>query len=116
MTEDTDVLKLRPLKLAEMEPRDGGVVLLLPKWKRPLTRRMARALRLAENFRINLDDYGAFVLTLCTGEFTVEEIGIRLKKRFGRDVEPLYPRLVDFLYTLEGSGVIEFRGLEKSRT
>jgi len=64
--------------------------------------------------RIELDEMGAYVWELCDGKRTVREIGEALKARFGKEVEPLYERLVTFLFELAKRYLIEFKRVNES--
>jgi len=59
--------------------------------------------------RIELDEMGAYTWELCDGRRTVREIGKALKARFGEDAEPLYERLVTFLFELAKRYLVEFK-------
>jgi len=61
-------------------------------------------------FRIHLDEYGSNIFRLVDGERDVERIGFLVKKRFGKAVEPLYPRISAFLINMESNGLIRFKG------
>lgn len=59
--------------------------------------------------RIELDEMGVYTWELCDGRRTVREIGKALKARFGEDAEPLYERLVTFLFELAKRYLVEFK-------
>ncbi|AJC71962.1 hypothetical protein X802_07175 [Thermococcus guaymasensis DSM 11113] len=59
--------------------------------------------------RIELDEIGAYTWELCDGRRTVREIGKALRARFGEEVEPLYERLVTFLFELAKRYLVEFK-------
>ncbi|AEH25349.1 PqqD family protein [Pyrococcus yayanosii] len=59
--------------------------------------------------RLELDEVGAYVWQLCDGRRNVEEIGRKLREKFGDEVEPLYERLVTFLLQLAKRGLITFK-------
>ncbi|NJE86096.1 PqqD family protein [Thermococcus sp. CX2] len=59
--------------------------------------------------RIELDEVGAFIWELCDGRRTVEEIGKLLRNKFGKDVEPLYERLITFLFELHKRNLVGFK-------
>ena len=61
-------------------------------------------------FRIYLDEYGSNIFRLIDGERDVEGIGLLVKKKFGKAVEPLYPRISAFLINMESNGLIRFKG------
>ena len=55
---------------------------------------------------IELDEYGSVVWNNITGQITVEELGKRLKIKFGEKVESLYERLVKYLIILQNNRFI----------
>ena len=57
---------------------------------------------------IDLDEFGSFVWLSIDGKNTVFDIGGKVKEEFGEDVEPLYPRLIQFLNVLKEVKYIEF--------
>jgi hypothetical protein len=59
--------------------------------------------------RIRLDALGTFVLSHCDGQHRVKEIGDQLAERFGREAEPVLPRLAKFLEIVEMNGFIEWK-------
>ena len=61
-------------------------------------------------FRIYLDEYGSNIFRLIDGKRDVERIGFLVKRRFGKAVEPLYPRISAFLINMESNGLIRFKG------
>lgn len=108
MVGEPNILEMHPRQKLKLIVNDGDPYIAIPKWRSDKARKLARAIHLPEHFRVHLDDYGVFVYSLCTGELTVRDIGIRVKKRFGKDAEPVLDRLIEFLYTLEASNAIEF--------
>lgn len=61
--------------------------------------------------RIDLDRYGSFVWNQIDGERSVFEIGKLVEKKFGREADPLYPRLVKFFAILKENKFIVWRRL-----
>ncbi len=59
--------------------------------------------------RVELDSLGNHVLQHCDGNYTVQEIADLLLERFGREAEPLIPRLVRFLQIVEVNGWIQWK-------
>lgn len=53
------------------------------------------------NYRLKLDELGSFVWEHCNGMEDVQEIGEKLKKKYGERVEPVYDRLNIFFRQLE---------------
>jgi len=58
---------------------------------------------------IKLDTYGSFVWKNINGENTVGEIGDIIKAEFGKNVEPLYPRLVQYMRILNNNKFICYK-------
>lgn len=59
---------------------------------------------------ISLDKYGSFVWLFIDGKNTVYQIGKNVGGRFGKEAEPLYPRLIKFLTILNNNSFIKFPG------
>lgn len=62
--------------------------------------------------RIDLDGQGSCVWNSIDGKRTVDEIGIILKEKFGKEAEPLYQRLGTYINILRNN---KFINLEKAR-
>ena len=86
--------------------RDGEFI-LLPVYESERGAKIAGKLGLKTQRKSKLDDYGMLVWKLIDGKRDVRKIGQLLKHRFGKDVEPLYPRLSKFLAYLQNLKVIE---------
>ena len=76
--------------------------------------------RLAQKFlkkpavsQIHLDTMGSFIWPLLDGEHTIYEIATEISGRFGKEAEPLYDRLLQYIKNLEGYGFIEVKNPEK---
>lgn len=54
-------------------------------------------------YRLKLDEIGSFVWEHCNGMDEVQEIGEKLRKKFGDRVEPVQERLALFFKQLERS-------------
>ncbi|ASJ08311.1 hypothetical protein A3L11_03325 [Thermococcus siculi] len=103
-----DYMNLIPVRNGRVELRkiEGKYYLLIPMDSKLdfLARKLHRNYR-----RIELDEIGAYTWELCDGQRTVREIGKALKARFGDEVEPLYERLVTFLFELGKRYLVEFK-------
>ncbi len=75
--------------------------LLVPQYSTSGKEKIARTLSLKTHRRIRLDEYGQEVWNQIDGSRDVKEIGMYLKDRFADEVEPLYPRLAQFMAYLE---------------
>ena len=97
-----DLTPRRALEWEELDDKDQGrVALLVPKFTHPFwVRHLMPRLR-KPMIRVKLDAYGSHLWKACDGESTVEEIGEKMKARFGDDVEPLYERMAAFILRLE---------------
>jgi hypothetical protein len=96
-----NLLDLKPSRRLEWEVIDEERVALLvprfthPFWVKHLVPRLKKPF-----MRVKLDPYGSLLWTQCDGSATVEEIGLRMKERFGDGVEPLYERMGAFIARL----------------
>ncbi|CAD5243269.1 PqqD family protein [Thermococcus camini] len=103
-----EYMNLVPVRNEKVELRkiEGRYYLLIPMDSKLdfLARRLHGEYR-----RIELDEIGAYTWELCDGRRTVKEIGKALKARFGDEIEPLYERLVTFLFELAKRYLIEFK-------
>ncbi|MGA1820193.1 MAG: PqqD family protein [Thermoplasmatota archaeon] len=81
--------------------RADGDFLLVPIYSSERGARIARVLHLKTHRRIRLDRYGWGVWKLIDGKRDVRAIGRQLSSRFGKDIEPVYPRLAKFMAYLQ---------------
>jgi hypothetical protein len=111
---------LAPVNLLELIPQqnirseiteEGVYVLLKPKYRHPWMVKHVLPRLKSPHYKIKLDDIGSFIWELCDGQKNVEEIGKRLKEKFGDRVEPLYERLGTFFQNLEKNKFITFKNL-----
>ncbi|USG99936.1 PqqD family protein [Thermococcus argininiproducens] len=107
-----DYLKLIPKRLDKIELRkiDNKYYLLIPMSSR--LDFLARKLH-GEYRRLELDEVGAFVWELCDGTRTIEQIGKKVKEKFGENAEPLYERLVTFILELYKRNLILLGGWDE---
>ncbi|MFO8051915.1 MAG: PqqD family protein, partial [Thermoplasmatota archaeon] len=105
----------RIVNLLDMVPqgrkgiRRKGDFLLVPVYRSRTGERIAGFMGLKTTRRIRLDDYGWMVWKLINGRRDVRRIGRLLRNRYGRDVEPLYPRLSKFLAYLKNLELIRIK-------
>ena len=59
---------------------------------------------------IALDGMGSFIFSRIDGQRTVGELALLVKEEFGKDAEPLYDRLVQYMKILRNNGFIEYAG------
>lgn len=111
----------RIVNLLDMVPagspdiRRDGHFILLPVYETGRGARIAGKLGLKTERKVKLDDYGMLVWKLIDGKRDVRKIGQLLKQRYGKDVEPLYPRLSKFLAYLQNLKAIEIRSPEERK-
>ncbi|MDG6224200.1 MAG: PqqD family protein [Candidatus Thermoplasmatota archaeon] len=86
-----------------------GEYLTIPIYRSKMGESIARALRIRTRRRIRLDGYGWAVWELLDGRRTLERVGEELKKRFGDEIEPIYPRLARFMTYLVNLGLARER-------
>ena len=96
-----NLLDLKPSRRLEWEDLDEErLALLVPRFTHPFwVKHLLPRLR-NPYIRVKLDPYGSHLWKQCDGETTVEEIGVRMKEKFGEKVEPLYERLGRFVARL----------------
>lgn len=83
--------------------KDGHIFLVKEQnaWIQKIARRLG--VKIPERTTLELDDYGSFIFRKIDGKMTVEEIGIRLAKRYPETHEQLYERLVMYLSHLKNT-------------
>jgi len=62
-----------------------------------------------KNITLDLDEIGSAVWEFCDGKNTVYDISLKLSKKYGQKVEPLYPRLIKYLKILKENDLIKFK-------
>ncbi len=62
-----------------------------------------------ETFKVDLDEFGTFVLESIDGNKDIFTIGKEVKEKFGEDAEPLYERLGAFMNLLKNNNFIYFK-------
>ena len=68
-----------------------------------------------ETSHIRLEGQGSYVWQCIDGESSIYEIGKKVEKKFGKEAEPLYERLSQFMETLSRVGYIEFAHPRKGK-
>lgn len=66
-----------------------------------------RLLKLPKNSYITLDDYGSFIWQYIDGHNTIFDISEKLNEKYGKDVEPLYNRIVQYFKILRQNNFIK---------
>jgi len=96
-----NLLDIVPVKSAEWETRDNKLITILrPKFSNKIFKKYILPRMKKPCYKIYLDEFGSFVWSQCDGAQTVEEIGGKLQKEFGEDVEPVYDRLGTYIRQL----------------
>lgn len=88
---------------------DGGIYLLVPRFKNRLMKRIALRLGKSELVKINLDDKGAGVWTLIDGTRSVQQIGDLVEKQEDESRQQVYERLSEFLSILARNRFIRLK-------
>ena len=110
--EKINLLDLIPVRNIEWVQNEKNLVVLLkPKFTSRLFAKYILPRMKSPNYKINLDLYGSTVWNNCDGKNTITEIGKRLRKEFGEEVEPVYERLAFFIKTLEKNKFIYYSNL-----
>ena len=82
------------------EQEECRVILLIPRYPTFAGKLFGKLLRRSAHIKVKLDELSSGVWDLVDGSRTVREIGEKIKSRYGESVEPLYPRLMEFLEIL----------------
>lgn len=107
---DNSFLYRHPKWNQKWEKNENGLtVLLIPKFGDHLIGRWFMSNLKRPYVHLKLDEIGSFVWEHCNGSVTVEEIGNKLKTKFGNKVEPVFERLALFFQSLEKSKSITWR-------
>ena len=83
---------------ADFEEREGGVVLVAPRFGPGLLDRIQRRIFGDRKIRIRLDEMGTFVWLLCDGATCLKDIIAALEARFGKGLEGARVLLVGLAY------------------
>ncbi len=104
-----DLIPVQTCDWSYQEKSPELVRILKPRFDSKLGKRFGKRFNVKETFNINLDEYGTAIWRLIDGQLTVGELGEILATQFGDKVEPLFPRLAQFLRILEGQHAIELK-------
>lgn len=105
------VLRLYPLRNAAVryeQDEDGIYTLIVPLQPRGLFGWFSRIFKLPREHRIELDDIGSLVWTLCDGRHNVEAIAQRLAQQYKLERREAEYSLFAFLNTLSRRGFIAY--------
>jgi hypothetical protein len=102
-----NLLELTPAQRVPWETAEnGGVVLLVPKFRNVLVVKWLVPHLKYPNVRVKLDTMGSFVWKQCDGRTTVAEIADRMNAEFGDSATAAHDRIRTFLLTLEKSDLV----------
>lgn len=93
----------------ELDSRTGRVIILRPKYRSALAKKLFEPWLREKFFRIKLDDIGSTVWLNCDGGKTVAEIERILEKKFGLQEKELDKRLRQFIIQLSREKFITLR-------
>ncbi|GIV06965.1 MAG: hypothetical protein KatS3mg017_0167 [Fimbriimonadales bacterium] len=105
------VLRLYPLRNAAVryeQSEDGIYTLIVPLQPRGLFGWFSRIFKLPHEHRIELDDIGSLVWTLCDGQHQVDAIAQRLTQQYKLERREAEYALFAFLNTLARRGFIAY--------
>jgi hypothetical protein len=109
--ERTNLLDIKPVRLADWEEIAGRIVVLRPEpVSHGLRRLLDRLLNLMSTPRIRLDRMGSHSWKHFDGEATVAEVAARLRDTFGEEIEPAEERLGVMVRTLHRERLLGFPG------
>ncbi len=107
--ETPNLLELTPERLVDCKTRnDGNIDLIIPKFRHKWIKNFFMKKMKHPTWRVELDDVGSFVWECVDGRNNVETIAVKLEKKFGEKVDPVYERLNQFLYMLRNNEFIRF--------
>ncbi|MCS6920021.1 MAG: PqqD family protein [Fimbriimonadales bacterium] len=105
------VLRLYPLRNAAVryeQDEEGVYTLIVPLQPRGLFGWFSRIFKLPREHRIELDDIGSLVWTLCDGRHNVDAIAQRLAQQYKLERREAEYSLFAFLNTLSRRGFIAY--------
>ncbi|MCD6309511.1 MAG: PqqD family protein [Candidatus Eremiobacteraeota bacterium] len=79
---------------------------------RLLDKFLGRFMKIPEMTTIDLDRFGSAVWKMCDGNNTIKDIGDHLERKFGDNIKPTYPRLVEFIILLHSENLVELNKKE----
>jgi hypothetical protein len=104
-----NLLDLTPVASADIEEKDGRVVVIRPK---PVTRGLRAPIDwliyLLAAHRIRLDEVGSFCWRRMDGRRTVGEIAEAMRAELGPSIEPAEERLGTFIRWLQREELVSF--------
>ena len=103
LAKDENYLELIPIRNPEIKylEDDKGIVTLLVPNIGFFNRVAQKCFQRPEVSHINLDDYSSYVWLGINGKRDIGDLGTYLKRKYGEEAEPLYERLIRFVYILK---------------
>lgn len=111
---EINLLELRPVRLAEWEEREDGVLVLIRPRPRGRGLRVAleRLMSHAATQRIRMDHVGKVAWLALDGARTVGDVAALLRERFGASAEPAEERLGTLVQMLRREGFLGYPGYD----
>lgn len=103
-----NLLDLVPEKLHPSMEEKGNVTILVEN-KGIFNRFGQKFFKKPVQSKIQLDPLGSFIWTHIDGKTSIYDIGQKVKEQFGEEAEPLYPRLSEFIKTLQKVHYIDLK-------
>ncbi|MDO5649412.1 MAG: PqqD family protein [Gallicola sp.] len=88
---------------------EKGLVIVLVENKGIFNRFGQKFLKKPVQSKIQLDPLGSFIWKQIDGKATIYEIGQKVEEQFGEKADPLYPRLTEFIKTLQKVHYIDLK-------
>ncbi len=101
-------LDLVPEKLHPSK-EENGLITVLVENKGIFNRFGQKFLKKPVQSKIQLDPLGSFIWTHIDGKTSIYEIAQKVEEQFGEKAEPLYPRLTEFIKTLQKVHYIDLK-------
>ena len=107
--ESTNLLALKPVRLAEWKEKGDRVVVVRPRPRGPMPRVLfERFLYLLAAQRLRLDPMGSASWLLLDGERSVAQVAELLREQFGEDIEPVEERLGHLVRVFRREGLVAY--------
>lgn len=92
-----------------VSPETNKVIIERPKFDNALLKKYVVPLFKKPIFEIKLDEFGSFVWQQIDGEKPIYQIANLLKQKYGKDAEPVYERVSQFIKNLRQQRMIDFK-------
>jgi len=107
--ESTNLLALKPVRVAEWDEKGDRVVVVRPRPVGPMPRVLLdRFFYLLAAQRLRLDQMGSASWLLLDGERSVAQVAELLRERFGEEVEPVEERLGHLVRVFRREGLVAY--------